>query len=66
MGRAGRLLAREVAVYRLGGNLLEGWCYLRGDRRSFRLDRIARVEPAGRSYEPPAELTADSSETTGL
>jgi DNA polymerase-3 subunit epsilon len=65
-GRAGRLVAREVAVYRLGGNLLEGWCYLRGDRRSFRLDRIARVEPAGRSYEPPAELTADSSETAGL
>jgi DNA polymerase III epsilon subunit len=64
-GRNGRLLKREVAVYRLAGNALEGWCYLRGDRRSFRLDRIARVEPAGRSYEPPADLTAESNETAG-
>lgn len=65
-GRGGRLVSREVAVYRLGGNTLEGWCYRRGGRRSFRLDRIARVEPAGRSYEPPADLTAESKETPGL
>jgi DNA polymerase-3 subunit epsilon len=63
--RDGRLVAREVAVYRLAGNALEGWCYLRGDRRSFRLDRIARVEPAGRSYEPPPDLTRESTEPTG-
>jgi predicted DNA-binding transcriptional regulator YafY len=31
---------------------LAGWCELRGDFRTFRIDRIAKLELAGRRFKP--------------
>ncbi len=49
-------IRREIAVWLLELPYLQGWCYLREGERVFRLDRITRIVPGGRTYEiPPFE-----------
>ena len=53
---------RDVDTYGLvyyGGHWYAlGHCYLRGDIRTFRLDRVARVAPAPGGFAPPAGFDA--------
>jgi predicted DNA-binding transcriptional regulator YafY len=43
-------------AYRGGHWYVAGWCRLRGDVRSFRLDRIVHVAPLDRSFGRPADF----------
>jgi predicted DNA-binding transcriptional regulator YafY len=58
--RDGDETAREVDPYgvvTVGGRwYLHGWCYLREDRRTFRVDRVRRVDVLPQTFEPPADL----------
>ncbi|MBI3304810.1 WYL domain-containing protein [Candidatus Parcubacteria bacterium] len=45
---------RKVNIYRLTNQYLEGFCHLRGDVRSFRLDRILAAALTGERYETPS------------
>jgi predicted DNA-binding transcriptional regulator YafY len=53
---AGRASARDVRPLGLWfwGKVwtLVAWCEMRGDFRAFRIDRIASVSEAGRSFKP--------------
>ena len=53
---AGRSSARDVRPLGLWfwGKVwtLVAWCEMRGDFRAFRIDRIAALSPAGRSFRP--------------
>ncbi|MCA9569962.1 MAG: WYL domain-containing protein, partial [Myxococcales bacterium] len=51
--RAG-LSRREVAIWKLKMPRIQGFCYLRGDERVFRLDRMREVTPGDRDVEIPA------------
>src|SRR5690625_2013335 len=52
--------AREVDPYGIGTIFgrwyLLGWCHLRNDRRTFRIDRIRRVDILEDPFEPPEGL----------
>jgi predicted DNA-binding transcriptional regulator YafY len=41
-----------------GNWYLVGYCHLRGDLRTFRVDRIQEVEPTGESFEFPVDFSA--------
>jgi predicted DNA-binding transcriptional regulator YafY len=41
-----------------GNWYLVGYCHLRGDLRTFRVDRIEEIEPTGKSFEIPADFSA--------
>jgi predicted DNA-binding transcriptional regulator YafY len=43
-------------VHRWGWWYMVGFCHLRGDLRSFRVDRIREVKPNGRTYEIPPDF----------
>lgn len=47
------LVRREIAIWLMSLPYVQGWCYLRQGERVFRLDRITKVLPGGRSYEVP-------------
>lgn len=44
---------REVAIWKLKAPRIQGWCYLRGGERVFRMDRMREVEAGERTYEVP-------------
>jgi predicted DNA-binding transcriptional regulator YafY len=52
--------AREVDPYGIvslfGRWYLHGWCYLRNARRTFRIDRIRRVDTLPQTFEMPEDL----------
>lgn len=52
--------AREVDPYGIvslfGRWYLHGWCYLRNARRTFRIDRIRRVDTLPQTFETPEDL----------
>lgn len=48
---------RDVAVWRIKGSKLEGFCHLRGEARVFRLDRILEVEALATDYQIPAHTS---------
>lgn len=52
--------AREVDPYGIvslfGRWYLHGWCYLRNARRTFRIDRIRRVDTLPQTFETPGDL----------
>lgn len=52
--------AREVDPYGIvslfGRWYLHGWCYLRNARRTFRVDRIRRVDTLPQTFETPEDL----------
>lgn len=52
--------AREVDPYGIGAFFgrwyLHGWCHLRNDRRTFRIDRIRRVDIVPETFEAPKEM----------
>lgn len=52
--------AREVDPYGIGAFFgrwyLLGWCHLRNDRRTFRIDRIRRVDVLPQTFEPPDDM----------
>jgi DNA polymerase III epsilon subunit family exonuclease len=50
--RAG-VVRREVGVWLLNLPYIQGWCFLRGGERVFRLDRVRSLERAERIYEIP-------------
>ena len=58
----GTLTARDFdpwgLAYRRGRWYAVGWCHLRQAQRSFRLDRVERVEPADGAFERPAGFDA--------
>lgn len=58
----GRASTREVDTYGLGYHdgcwYAVGWCRLRGDVRSFRLDRIDTIQPLAERFERPAGFDA--------
>jgi predicted DNA-binding transcriptional regulator YafY len=41
-----------------GNWYLVGYCHLRGDLRTFRVDRIQEIEPTGENFEFPADFSA--------
>jgi predicted DNA-binding transcriptional regulator YafY len=43
-------------VWRAGRLYVAGWCHLRGDIRTFRLDRVLAVEPREESFERPDDF----------
>lgn len=49
--------AREIDPYGIGAIYgrwyVHGWCHLRKDRRTFRVDRIRRVDVLPQTFEPP-------------
>jgi predicted DNA-binding transcriptional regulator YafY len=62
--------AREVdpysLVYRAGRWYLAGHCHLRGDVRTFRLDRVLAVEPREASFELPEDFDALAAVERGI
>jgi predicted DNA-binding transcriptional regulator YafY len=54
--------AREVDPYGVvalyGRWYLHGWCHLRGDRRTFRVDRIRRADLLPQTFERPEDIDA--------
>lgn len=52
--------ARNVDPYGIGTIFgrwyLHGWCYLRNEQRTFRIDRIRRVDCLPETFETPADL----------
>ena len=50
---AAGLVRREVGIWLLKLPYIQGWCFLRGGERVFRLDRIRTVNEAERDYEIP-------------
>lgn len=58
----GPLVSREVNPYGVvmvrGHTYLHAWCHLRQARRTFRLDRIVRVEELAQEFRLPAGLDA--------
>jgi predicted DNA-binding transcriptional regulator YafY len=54
--------AREVDPYGVvalyGRWYMHGWCHLRGDRRTFRVDRIRRVDLLPDTFERPEDIDA--------
>jgi predicted DNA-binding transcriptional regulator YafY len=56
----GEETARNVDPYGIGTIFgrwyLHGWCYLRNERRTFRVDRIRRVDCLPETFEPPEGL----------
>ncbi|MGQ4878658.1 helix-turn-helix transcriptional regulator [Billgrantia sp. LNSP4103-1] len=51
-----RVLNPYGLVYRGGRWYVSGWCHLRRDLRSFRLDRIAKATPLQASFDRPADF----------
>ena len=68
--RDGDETAREVDPYgvvTIGGRwYLHGWCYLREDRRTFRIDRVRRVDVLPQTFDPPEGLDVQEAVTTSL
>ncbi|MBN7795309.1 helix-turn-helix transcriptional regulator [Parahaliea mediterranea] len=60
--RQGERMRREIdpygLVFRWGHWYVSGYCHLREDLRSFRLDRLANVEPLPGRFERPADFNA--------
>lgn len=52
--------AREIDPYGVGAIYgrwyVHGWCHLRRDRRTFRVDRIRRVDVLPQTFEPPEDF----------
>lgn len=60
--RDGDETAREVDPYGVvalyGRWYLHGWCHLRQDRRTFRVDRIRRIDLLPQTFVPPEDVDA--------
>ncbi|HWV22911.1 MAG TPA: YafY family protein [Thermomicrobiales bacterium] len=52
--------ARTVDPYGIGALFgrwyLHGWCHLRNERRTFRIDRIRRIDVLEETFEPPDDI----------
>lgn len=52
--------AREIDPYGVGALYgrwyVHGWCHLRQDRRTFRVDRIRRIDVLTETFEPPEDI----------
>ena len=44
---------RELGIWKMRLPRVQGWCYLRGGERIFRVDRMKQVGPGEREYEIP-------------
>jgi predicted DNA-binding transcriptional regulator YafY len=53
-------------AYRAGCWYAVGWCHLRKDLRSFRLDRVQELEPIAASFGRPANFDAMAQLTRGI
>ena len=53
-----RIMDPYALALQWGNWYLVGYCHLRGDLRTFRVDRIQEVEPTGESFEFPADFSA--------
>jgi predicted DNA-binding transcriptional regulator YafY len=53
-------------AYRAGCWYAVGWCHLRKDLRSFRLDRVQGLEPVTASFDRPADFDAMAQLTRGI
>ena len=61
-----RVLNPYGLVYRGGRWYVSGWCHLRRDLRSFRLDRITEAAPLEASFERPADFDPVEHLTSGI
>jgi DNA polymerase III epsilon subunit family exonuclease len=50
------VVRREVGVWVVRMPKVQGWCFLRGGGRVFRLDRMLTVEPGERTYAIPSDF----------
>lgn len=48
-----RIKQREVDIYSIDGGYFSGYCHLRKEERTFRMDRIVSVRPTKKSYTIP-------------
>lgn len=46
----GRISKREVDIYNIDGGYFSGFCHLRNEERTFRMDRIVSVRPTKKKY----------------
>ncbi len=53
-----RLVNPYALALQWGNWYLIGYCHLRGNLRTFRVDRIQKVEPTGETFELPADFVA--------
>jgi predicted DNA-binding transcriptional regulator YafY len=53
-----RIMDPYALALQWGNWYLVGYCHLRGDLRTFRVDRIQEVEPTGESFEIPVDFVA--------
>jgi predicted DNA-binding transcriptional regulator YafY len=53
-----RILDPYALALQWGNWYLVGYCHLRGDLRTFRVDRIQEAEPTGETFEVPAGFSA--------
>lgn len=53
-----RLVDPYALALQWGNWYLAGYCHLRGDLRTFRVDRIQRVEPSGETFDVPPDFDA--------
>lgn len=45
-----RITKREVDIYNIDGGYFSGFCHLRNEERTFRMDRIVSVRPTKKKY----------------
>ncbi len=60
-----RVIHPYVLELHRGQWYLSAWCELVGADRVFRLDRVGRVAPTGRAFEPPADPPPPTPDLTG-
>ncbi len=53
-----RLVNPYALALQWGNWYLVGYCHLRGELRTFRVERIQRIEPTGETFELPADFSA--------
>ncbi len=49
-GPVGSASEREVGPWRVDGGAVQGFCFLRGTDRVFKMDRVRSIRPGGRSF----------------
>lgn len=47
---------REVDLYQIDGGYIRGFCHLRNEERTFRIDRIIAVRPTKKKYKMPSNV----------
>ncbi len=64
-GREPETTSREVDVYAIGQEYMDAFCHLRGDRRTFRLDRVLEAVVLDSTYQIPEDYAPSTWVSTG-